>query len=199
MLYLWEIPNEYPEALIGEYDRQHGPDRFTFKLGQPLDPLPSLPLRFRFQANSSTLRTWHDLGNNAMVPLVSKTVGDLLISRCPQDLQLLTTRLECFDTEIADYSLVIVTNKIRGLDHFRSEIALIRGTHSIMKVTNPIYFGSCLGPHCMARDEEYLSNLLVGNELFRSLSRLRSLGLHPVETVGRKGAERGGRKGIRNQ
>jgi hypothetical protein len=79
MVYLWKIPDDYPESLLGEYDRDRGPDRFAFKQGRPLDESPSQRPRFRFACAAAKLSKLHDLGNNALVPLVSPFVAEVLL------------------------------------------------------------------------------------------------------------------------
>jgi len=71
MICLWKIPDDYANHLLGEYDRDQGPDRFGIKQGKPLDVVPDQPPRFRFSASVSELREVDDLGNNALVPLVT--------------------------------------------------------------------------------------------------------------------------------
>ena len=45
-IYLWEIPENYPERLIGRYERERSPDRFLFEKGIQLskDQVSTLPI-----------------------------------------------------------------------------------------------------------------------------------------------------------
>ena len=70
------------------------------------------------------------------------------------------------------------TNKICGIDHEKSKYSYVLGTKSIMGFTTVAYKSSCLGNLNIARDEEYLSNLLISEELFASLRKFAGLGLY---------------------
>lgn len=180
-MFLWKIPNDYPEQLLGKYDREHGPDRFCYKQGSPLDSIPSHSPKFRFNASVAELRELHDLGNNAMVPLVSPAVVQILNNLCPADVQLVPATASCADGEIEDYSIVVVTHRIRGLDHAESVYKCIPGTESIMRLEKAVYIDSCLGTHDTARDEEYLSNLLISNRLYEAFEGCKGIGLYETE------------------
>ncbi len=64
MVYLWKIPDEYPEKLIGEYDRENSPDRFIFKKGEILSSDLAKPV-IMFDVSVQDLRELDDLANNA--------------------------------------------------------------------------------------------------------------------------------------
>lgn len=182
MVYLWKIPDDYPETLLGEYDRERGPDRFALKRGKPLEELPSKPPRFRFAAAVSTLRELDDLGNNALVPLVSPAVAEVLRQTCPNDVQLIPAEISCKDGVINDYSVVVMIHSVHGLDHEKSSYKCVPGTKSIMRIEQAAYKDGCLGSHDAARDTEYLSNLLISDRLHDAMAGLKSLGLYaPTE------------------
>lgn len=184
MLYLWKIPDDYPESLLGEYDRERGPDRFEFKRGKPLHKLPSERPRFRFTAPAARLRALHDLGNNALVPLVSPRVAGVLRQTCPNDVQLVSAVVTCNNDEvIEDYSIVVVTRCVRGLDHEKSRYKCVPGTGSIMRFHQAVYRDGCLGSYDAARDEEYLSNLLISDRLHWLLQGLDGIGLYAPSDI----------------
>lgn len=178
MIYLWEIPDHYPETLLAEYDRERGPDRFAFKQGRPLDSDPSNRPRFRLRESASQLDGVHDIGNSALVPLVSRVLAEILQQTCPSDVQLVPAEIRCRDGLIDDYSIVVVTHSVRGLDHEKSTYKYVPGTESIMSFQRAVYRQDCLGSHDAARDEEFLSNLLISGRLYQSLQRLKGLGLY---------------------
>ncbi|GIW80227.1 MAG: hypothetical protein KatS3mg105_2034 [Gemmatales bacterium] len=180
MVYLWKIHDDYPETLLGEYDRNRGPDRFAFKQGKPLTELPSEPPRFIFNAPIKKLRQFHDLGNNALVPLVSPALANILRKTCPNDVQLLPAEISCKDGTIDDYCVVVITHSVRGLDHEKSIYTLAPGSKSIMGLRKAVYRDECLGSHDAARDAEYLSNLLISDRLHAAFAGLNGLGLYPA-------------------
>ncbi|MCA9137287.1 MAG: hypothetical protein KDB00_11025, partial [Planctomycetales bacterium] len=179
MIYVWKIRDDYAEKLIGTYDRS-GPDRFSFKQGVECE-VPSEKPRFQFDASISALESLNDLANNALVPLVSSRVAAVLQS--VDGIQLIPAMVEGKDGSSDDYSIVVVTNKVRGLDHEQSSYKCVPGTSSIMRFEQAVYLDDCLEGKDVARDEEYLSNLLVSERLFGSLQEFNDLGLYPQDEV----------------
>lgn len=182
MIYIWKIRDDYPESLIGEYDRERGPDRFSYKQGKKLDELPASPPRFQFDANSKSIRALDDLVNNAMVPLVSSGVAAILARTCPDEVQLVPAEIICKDGAVDGYSIVVVTNRVLGLDHAMSKYKCIPGTKAIMRFEAAVYKENCLGALNVARDEEYLSNILVSERLRNALSDIDNLGIYSLDS-----------------
>ena len=178
MIYFWKIADNYPETLLDEYDRERGPDRFGFKQGKRCETGVERP-RFIFKATVGALWAKCDLGNNDMVPLVSPRVGRVLSEICGDEVQLIPCEIEARDGIMDDYSIVVVTNKVRGLDHEQSSYTCIPGTKSVMRFSRAVYASGCLGELSAARDEEYLSNLLISERLYQSLCEFDGLGLYP--------------------
>ena len=87
MVYLWEIPNEYPERFIGDYDRKNSPDRFLFK--REVLPLELRRPIINYDASIQELRQSDDLSNNSMIPVVSKRLAEALLKFSPNDIQLI--------------------------------------------------------------------------------------------------------------
>lgn len=178
MVYFWKVSEEYPQKLIGQYDRTRGPDRFAFKSGEKLDSLPVAPPRFIFEATRTKLCRYHDLANNAMIPLVSPSVVQIVNEICPSDIQFVPAIVDCLDEPCSKYSIAVATRTVRGLDHEKSSYSLISGTTSILGFRRAVYDEKCLGALDAARDEEYHSNLLVSERLYKALSGLKGIGLY---------------------
>lgn len=172
MVYMWNFPKGYPEKWIGEYDYDRGPDRFLFSDGTSIDPFPAQPPLVRFAATGKQLTKFHELTNDAMVPLVDSNIAEVLKNTCPDQVQFLPAELKCKDTVINDYSFLIATKKVIGIDHKQSVYSHVHGTTAIMGFRKAVYKEGCLGSFDLARDEEYLSHLLVSERLYRSLSNL---------------------------
>ena len=175
MVYLWTIPDDYPEDLIGTYDRSRSPDRFLLKQGKPLHPVADVYVRF--DAKASDLRELDDLATNAMVPLVSTRVAEVLVRVAAGQIQLIPTKIITSDAEMTDYSIVVATSLVQGIDHDSSQYVFVPGTSSIMKFTKLRYKQDCLGVLHIARDAEYLSNLLVSDVLRNALESLDPQGM----------------------
>lgn len=183
VIYIWKIRDDYPESLIGEYDRERGPDRFSYKQGKGLDAVPVSPPAFRFNASKNAIRVLDDLANNAMVPLVSSRVAAILSEACPSDVQLIPAEVVCKDGVLDGYSIVVVKNRVRGLDHEKSKYKCMPGMKAIMRFESAVYREDCLGSLGMARDDEYLSNLLVSERIREALKGIEDLGIYSSAAV----------------
>jgi hypothetical protein len=183
MEYLWMIPDDYPADLIGTYDRSSSPDRFLLKQGKPLHPVADVHVRF--DAKAADLQELDDLAINAMVPLVSARVAEVLVRMATEQVQLIPAKITASDGELADYCIVVATKLIQGIDHDSSQYDCVPGTSSIMGFTKLRYKHGCLGDLHIARDQEYLSNLLVSDALRNELESLdpRGIGLYDPEAV----------------
>jgi len=82
---------------------------------------------------------------------------------------------------IEDYSIVVITQYILGLDHTNSIYKCVPGTDSIMRLDKAVYMDRSLDGHDLARDEEYLSNLMVSNRLCDILRGKNGIGLYELE------------------
>lgn len=177
MPYIWTIEDDYPERLLGTYDRDRGPDRFEFKQGKECQTGPS-QTRYFFNATIKSLRSRHDLGNNALVPLVCPDIANVLCGLCENQVQLIPAEIVACDGVIKDYSIVVATHKVRGLNHAESSYTHIPGSKAIMRFRKAVYQEGCMGELDIARDEEYLSNLLISTQLHDALQRFDGLGLY---------------------
>jgi hypothetical protein len=182
MVYFWNVRDNYPQTLVGTYDKDHGPDRFLFKRGELLDKSLIGKPRIRVTAKSSSLRKLHDIGSTAMVPLVSAAVGQVLLQTCPKDVQLFPAEIVCIDGVIADYSIVNVTNRVRGIDHERSVYSVL-ASGGILQFDQVIYKANCLGNLDLARDEEYSNHLVVSERLRDALRQYKDLDFRLVDCV----------------
>jgi len=176
MVYLWRVPDDYPQSLIGEYQRESGPDRFLFKKGERLSSQVGAPV-IRFQGTLDKLREFDCLANNALVPLVNAKCGALLSELAPSDVELITAKVEAADGITEEFSLVNVTSKVKGIDRDRSVFTYVPGSQQIMTFRKLDYFEDCLGEHALARDSEYLGHLLVSEEIAKRLKREAGRGI----------------------
>lgn len=166
--HLWRIPDSYPESLIGEYVRSGSPDRFLFRQGLRLSEDVGLPV-LRFAAPLKTLLQYACLPNNAMVPLIRNDFGVRLSEIAAADIQLIKTKVQAQDGDSDDFFILNVTSKVTGIDKEQSAFSFVPGTDQIMAFKRLAYSESCLGTHMLARDAEYLSHLLVSEELVEVL------------------------------
>ena len=168
MIYLWRISDDYPQSLIGKYQREGTPDRFLFKKGEALPETVGTPI-IKFDAPLAKLREYDCLSHSAMVPLVSAACAELLQEIAPTDVQFIKTQVIGSDSATEEFSLVNVTSKVCGIDRERSVFKYVPGTQQIMSFRKLSYVEGCLGIHGLARDSEYLSHLLVSNSVAERL------------------------------
>lgn len=176
MIYLWDIPDNYPEYLIGDYDRDKSPDRFLFKEGEQLPADVGVPT-IKFGATVKELDEIDDLANNAMVPLVSSRVAILLNECAASDIQLIDAIIEAKDGILTSYKLVNITSKIVGIDKVASKFTLVPDTDKIMSFRYLKYKEDCMKDHVLARDAEYSSNLLVSDAFANKLLVMKLVGV----------------------
>src|SRR5262245_32957850 len=128
---IWQIPDDYPEQAIGEYDRIGSPDRFLFLKGRPLGDLP--PPTIRFSIRVDRLRKFDCLAHSGMIPLVSQRLAAALSRVCSGDVQLFPAVVHATDAELVGYSLVNATRDVAAVDYAESSFVPIPGTDAVMK------------------------------------------------------------------
>ncbi len=163
-IFLWKIPLDHPEELMGKYLRSDSPDRFLFLQGKALSESIGTPV-VEFSASARELSRLDDLSNSSRIPLVSPRVAELIQGKCPGDVQFVDTRVVAADRELEGYTILNLVHTVRSIDHGRSEVTLIPGTDSVMSIRKLTCLPDCLRPFALARDEEYRSNVLVREDV----------------------------------
>jgi hypothetical protein len=184
MVYLWRIPEEYPQSLIGEYQHQGTPDRFLFKKGEVIAETVGLPI-VKFNASVEVLRDFHCLSSNATVPLISTDCARILQEMAPANIQLFKAHIVANDGMIDEFFLLNVTSKVICIDKDKSKFKFIPGTQQIMSFRKLVFLEECLGTHGVARDSEYLAHVLVSEVIRKRLmaNNMKGIGLFLPEEV----------------
>jgi|SRR5690606_24158497 len=184
MVYLWKIPDDYPEKLIGDYDRENSPDRFIFKKGEMLPSDLAKPV-IKFDASVQELIELDDLANNAMVPVISERLAAVLAGWATEDIQLVDVVIKAKDGDLEGYKILNIVSKVFGIDKEQSKFTLVPGTDQIMSFRSLKYKDDCLKGHHLARDAEYSSNLMVSQALAERLMEmeLKGVGLYLPENM----------------
>jgi hypothetical protein len=170
MVYLWRVPDGYPQSLIGQYQREATLDRFLLKKGERLFGQVETPT-IKFNGMLAQLRQFDCLANSALVPLVNEKCAAILTEVAPSDVQLVAAQVEAADGGAEEFSLVNITCKVQAIDRGRSVFSYVPGTQQIMSFRRLEYVESCLGEHALARDAEYLGHLLVAEPVAMRLKR----------------------------
>lgn len=153
-MYLWRTADYLPDELVGELDRESTPDRFVFLRGESAKDRLGFPT-FKCPVPSHNLARFDVLPNNAMVPVVSSRLAELLRQQCPDDVEFIPTKIVCVDRDVTDYVLVNIVALIGGIDLTESRYVCITGTTKIRKVLRLVSIPGALGAHGLARDSYY--------------------------------------------
>lgn len=164
MIYLWRIPNEYPESLIGEYDKERSPDRFLYFQGKRIGNSKDAPT-FTFEGEPAVLGKYDVLPNSAMVPLVSERVAQILARVCRNDVELIKASVYAGRGILSGFRLVNVLPRVTSVDHCGSSYVCIPGTKQIMKFNRLKLKPDAMGVHHVARESEFNSLILVSQTL----------------------------------
>ena len=163
MFYLWEIPDDYPEKLIGEYDDNRSLDRYLWRRGEAIDDTAKVVINF--SVSKSKLKNRNDLANSSMIPLISERLANVLQKHCAEHIQLVTAETVCSNGNLDGYFLLNVTNRIHAIDRNLSEFTCVKGTNYIMKLKKLIVLPGALGDNHIGRDIDYSSYLYISEYL----------------------------------
>lgn len=166
MLYLWEMPRNCKQKAIAEYDENLSTDRFLFRQGIKLDS-QKINKRIIFHHNlpKNTVNELDSIPNNSASPLVNQKVVDILLKLAPEDVQFFDSEIRCNDGIVMDYKLLNLTSKITGIDYEKSICEYIKEIEGPIGFKYLTYKPGCMGSHKLARDAEYLGNLLITDEI----------------------------------
>jgi hypothetical protein len=164
MIYLWKIPDDYPQEFIGRYARKTSPDRFLFLKGTTV-PSGGSPPQIEFDISRNELMEFDVLPNSAMVPLVSERVSEMLSQLCPNDIQLIETKVLANGKEVGGYKLLNATRCVNCVNHSDSDYVFIPNTDAIMKFNRLRLKDDCMAGHHIARETEYVSYLYVSEQV----------------------------------
>ncbi|MFA5193784.1 MAG: DUF1629 domain-containing protein [Verrucomicrobiia bacterium] len=170
MIYLWRIPEFYPELLIGEYQRDRSPDRFLFDRGTRVAediPAPSFVFNAR-NARLAVLGRYDILPNSTMVPLVTQRVARVLDEMAGEDIQLIPANVTAGGQLLSGFKLVNVLRLVSSIDHSQSNFVCIPGTKQIAKFNRFRVKPDALGYYHLAREAEYHPFILVSEALKRA-------------------------------
>ncbi len=183
MKFLWRIPNEYPEALIGAYQKEMSPDRFDLQKGITLGSKWGVPV-FSFQASSEDLAKFDDLANSAMVPLISNRVAEYLRTTCHDLVELLPAKIKTQSGSLEGYSVVNVTNLGENVDIEKSQYICIPGTQQPMSFSK-LEFLPTPDPRMITREMIYPSFIVVSEDFKKAcnVNRWNGVGLFKAEDV----------------
>jgi hypothetical protein len=167
MIYSWKTPERYPNRLIAAYNEEISMDRFIFRRGTQLKSEQiDKPIIFDLRVKQTDIIKYDCIPNNSSSPLVNQKVVGLLLRLTHDDVQFFDTEVRCKDGILTEYKLLNVTSTIIGIDHDKSICQMMKNSPSVILGFKYVtYKSGCMGSHKIARDAEYLGNLLVSEEI----------------------------------
>jgi|GEM_PF-1447118 len=179
-IYLWEIPETYPDNQIGRYERERSPDRFLFEKGVFLnkEQVSTKPI-LKYGLSKDQLINYDCLINSATLPVVNNRVVDILTEIAGDDIQLFDVTIECKDGELTGYKLVNITHTIKAIDLEQSIYSirqLPRGNTMIANIKRLVFRANCMDQHQLIRDEE-TGHQLASQAIYEAFKREKITGV----------------------
>ncbi len=172
-IHLWEIPERYPNKLIGSYERTQILSSYDFFKGEFLtaEMLSQTPA-IEFEVKRERLQRIDCLVHNgAGVPLVNQRVIDLLMEIADTDFQLIKPQLNCLDGQLDGYYLLNVTHEVNGVDHNQSICEWGTVERYVRGFKHLVVLPDCMGQHHLAREAECHSELYVSQTIVDAFER----------------------------
>jgi hypothetical protein len=167
MLYSWKSPEHCPNRLIAAYDDEISTDRFVFLEGIRLKPEQvDKPIIFDHEMKQVDIIKYDCIPNNSSSPLVNQKIVDLLLQLAPKDVQFFNAEVRCKDGILTEYKLLNIASTIVGIDYEKSVCQMMKDYPTVILGFKYVtYKPGCMGSHKIARDAEYLSNILVSEDM----------------------------------
>lgn len=158
---VWEIPEDYPTAEIGEIVPNTGTDRMEFRKGVSLGKVPSPQVQFASLHQEK--RDYY--ANNGALLLISSKLLRALEAFCPDDFETLPADVIVAGTPVAGIHLVNIVSTVDAIDHEQSEYEKFSGTDRIRRFLTLKFKSGALGVHHLSRASDYKGFVLVSRSL----------------------------------
>lgn len=163
MLWIWSVPENFPNKRIGEYVKGCGTDRFIFREGRKLTEQIVSP-KIVFECSEEHLNDV--LPNSGLLLIVSKKIVDILEQICPHDIQVFEANVYIGEKKIPNFYLLNIVNAVEILDKGKSEYTTIKGTDAILNFKKIVYkFDGLPNNHYIVRNLDYKSHVIVSDVL----------------------------------
>ncbi len=183
-VYLWRIPDEYPERLVGKYLSNQSPDPFAFRRGS-LASLNFPPPRIDFNATPQQLSTFDVLVNDSTIPLLSERAAQVITKNWAEDVQIIDAQVMAKGHSLSGYKLVNITHLVNCVDHHESDCVFMKNADQILKFNRLRLKLDEMGTHHLAREAEYPPFLYVSHKVKEVFDMMRWKGYSfiPPESV----------------
>ena len=147
-------------------------------LGQSL--LSRTPI-FNLDVTTAVIQKKYDcIHNNSAAPLVNQKIIDILLKFAPDDIQFFDAEIRCKDSTLNNYKLLNLTHKIIGIDHEKSSYTNLGTTDLILTIKHLIYKKGCMREYNLARDAEFLGNILVNENVKQAFEEANIKGVRLI-------------------
>nr|WP_154985931.1 DUF1629 domain-containing protein [Paenibacillus xylanexedens] len=169
MLWIWSVPENFPNKKIGEYIKGSGTDRFVFREGRELTEQIDPP-KIAFECSEESLNDV--LPNSGSLLIVSKKVIEILQRMCSKDIQIFEANVYIGEKKIPEYYLLNIISAVEVIDKTQSEYTTIKGTDAILNFKKIVYkFEILPNNYHLVRNLDYKSHVLVSDDLKEEFER----------------------------
>ena len=163
MIWIWRIPNKWPNKRIGIVLKNTGTDRFEFLEGKILDENTTVCPNVVFDCEEKFLSDV--LPNNGALLIVSRRVLNIIENLCKCDYQVFEANVFVGKNKVNGYYLLNILNSIEILDKSKSVFTTIKNSNAILKFEKIVYKEEDLINLSIARNADYLQHVVVSQEL----------------------------------
>lgn len=163
MIWIWHIPDEWPNKRIGKCVENTGTDRFAFMNASYLNPHEVVCPDVVFECQEKFL--FEVLPNSGFLLITSDKVIDILNAICPNDFQTFEANIYANDKKIEGYKLINILNSVDIVDKEKSKFKTFKGTSHIMSFDKIVYKHESLIAHDIVRNADYKSHILVSDRI----------------------------------
>ena len=136
-----------------------------------------IPIITFADATREQVRKAYDcLPNSSLIPLVNKKTEDLLLQLAPDDVQFFDTEIHCKDGILPGYRLLNAKHTIKGIDYAKSKYKKSNMGIITFRYMAYKHDSDCMGSHKIAREADYITNLVVNEEIKEAFARERIRG-----------------------
>lgn len=175
MIWLWRIPNNWPNKRIGTIIEGSGTDRFEFGKCNRLKGKNVICPQIIFECEEKYL--YDVLPNDGRLIIVSQKVLDILDDFCNGDFEKFDANIYVKNKKINGYYLINILNKLDILDKEKSSFDTIGDSDVILGIENLVYKYDNLGENNIVRNKNYLLHVLVSDKLKKIFDNLKIKGV----------------------
>lgn len=152
--YFWDIPNEYPETRIGEYNQDISPDEYLFRKGKYItESLPKIVVSVK--RKKELIEGYGAIPNSSGSPIIREDVLELCKDLFRDQVQAFDVELHTANEILNNYKLLNVLNILEDCINFEESIYSYYDKEKMFKWFDYMVLkDNCLGNLNIARISE---------------------------------------------